>query len=119
MAGTDAFRWRMHVLRNRRLNTARRGCILPMQNQEVTAMRIEWNPGVGALRLVRGQTLRLVEGAGSTICAREGKVWITEENRPRDIVLEPGECHRLSSGGVAVVEALGEASVTLSERTGS
>jgi hypothetical protein len=83
---------------------------------EVITMRIEWNTGTGALRLVRGQTLRLLEGAGGTICAREGTVWITEENRRRDIVLEPGECHRLSSGGVAVIEALGEAAITLSGR---
>ena len=39
-------------------------------------------------------------------------MWITEENRPRDIVLEPGACYRLSNGGVAVIEALGEASVS-------
>jgi hypothetical protein len=73
-------------------------------------MRIELR--TGALQLQRGQTLRVVDGAGSTICARHAAVWITEENRPRDIVLEPGSCYQLSNRGVAVIEALGEASVS-------
>jgi hypothetical protein len=54
----------------------------------------------------------VVDGVGSTICARHAAVWITEENRPRDIVLEPGSCYRLSNRGIAVIEALGEASVS-------
>lgn len=74
-------------------------------------MRIELKSG--ALRLVRGQTLRVVDGAGSTICAHAGNVWITEENRGRDVVLSPGGCYQLREVGIAVVEALDEASVTL------
>ena len=66
----------------------------------------------GALQLRRGQTLKVVDGAGNTVCASHAPVWITEENRPRDIVLEPGSCYRLSNRGVAVIEALGEASVS-------
>lgn len=73
-------------------------------------MRIELK--TGALQLQRGQTLKVVDGAGSTVCASHAAVWITEENRPRDIVLEPGRCYRLSSRGVAVIEALGAASVS-------
>ncbi len=76
-------------------------------------MRIELDGG--GLRLDRGQILRLRDGAGSTICAREGSVWITEEKLPRDIVLEAGSCYRLRRPGLAVVHALGgEATVTLS-----
>ena len=44
----------------------------------------------GAVRLGPNQTLKVVDGAGSTVSALEGAVWITEENRPQDIVLEPG-----------------------------
>jgi hypothetical protein len=73
-------------------------------------MRIELK--TGALQMSRGQTLKVVDGAGSTVCATHAAVWITEENRPRDIVLEPGRCYRLSNRGVAVIEALGEASVS-------
>lgn len=73
-------------------------------------MRIELK--TGALQLQRGQTLKVVDGEGSTVCASHAAVWITEENRPRDIVLEPGGCYRLSNRGVAVIEALGSASVS-------
>ena len=67
----------------------------------------------GAVRLNANQTLRLREAAGSTVCALEGSVWITEENQPRDIVLEKGACYRLRHAGVALVNALGgEASVS-------
>jgi len=74
-------------------------------------MKIELESGL--LRLERGQTLRVVNGAGSTICAHTGSVWITEENRPKDVVLSPGGCYQLREVGVAIVEALGQASVTL------
>src|SRR3954471_5859473 len=50
-------------------------------------MKIELDSGL--LRLERGQTLRVVDGAGSTICAHTGSLWITEENRPADVVLSP------------------------------
>lgn len=73
-------------------------------------MRIELR--TGALKLQRGQTLKVLDGAGSTICASHAAVWITEENRPRDIVVEPGGCYELRARGVAVIEALGEASVS-------
>jgi len=73
------------------------------------AMRIEMKSG--AVTLGPNQTLRLVDGAGSTVCAVEGSVWITEENQARDIVLQAGSgtpsCYRLRSRGVAIVNSLG------------
>jgi hypothetical protein len=74
-------------------------------------MRIELN-GTGGLRLRRGQTLRVVNGAGTRICAQDGAVWLTEQNSPADVVLEPGNCYRLARRGVAVIEALGDASLS-------
>lgn len=69
----------------------------------------------GAVTLGPNQTLRVVDGAGSTVCAVEGAVWITEENDPRDIVLQAGSCYQLRREGVAVLNPLsGEASVSLS-----
>jgi len=73
-------------------------------------MKIELR--TGALQLQRGQMLKVVDGAGSTVCASRAAVWITEENRARDIVVEPGDCYRLRERGIAVIEALGEASVS-------
>ena len=68
-------------------------------------MRLELE--AGAVRLSPHQTLRLRDSAGSTICAVEGAVWITEENQARDIVLAQGNCYRLRNRGLAVVNPLG------------
>ena len=51
-------------------------------------MKLELNKG--NVKLGPNQTLKVVDGAGSTVTAVEGSVWITEENRPNDIVLSPG-----------------------------
>jgi Protein of unknown function (DUF2917) len=74
-------------------------------------MRIELQGG--NLHLATGQTLRVRDGAGSTVCCRSGTLWVTEENRPRDVLLSPGACHMLSQRGVALVQALGEADVAI------
>ena len=68
-------------------------------------MKIELE--AGAVRLAPNQTLKLVDGAGSTVCAVEGSVWITEENQARDIVLERGGCYRLREKGLAIINPLG------------
>jgi DUF2917 family protein len=68
-------------------------------------MRLELDKG--AVRLSPHQTLRLRDSAGSTVCAVEGSVWITEENQARDIVLAQGNCYRLRNRGLALVNPLG------------
>lgn len=68
-------------------------------------MRLELEQG--AVRLSPHQTLRLRDSAGSTVCAVEGSVWITEENQARDIVLAQGNCYRLRNRGLALVNPLG------------
>lgn len=75
-------------------------------------MRIELD--ADKLRLAQGQTLRLRDGVGGTVCCRAGTVWVTEENQARDVVLEAGACHRLSQRGVALVQALGDALISFS-----
>ena len=65
-----------------------------------------------ALRLARGQTMKVHNGAGSTICAREGTVWLTEENSRSDVLLAPGQCFRLQKSGTAVLQAFDDASVS-------
>ncbi|MSQ62985.1 MAG: DUF2917 domain-containing protein [Betaproteobacteria bacterium] len=74
-------------------------------------MKIELDSG--ALQLARGQTLKMQDAAGSTICAREGTVWITEENSRNDVVLEPGSCYHVSRPGLTIVQAFADASVSL------
>jgi hypothetical protein len=60
----------------------------------------------GAVKLAPNQTLRVVDGEGTTVCALEGAVWITEENQPRDIVLQQGACYRLRERGIAILNSL-------------
>jgi len=67
----------------------------------------------GALRLGRGQTVKLQDAVGSIVCAREGTVWITEENSRKDVVLEPGACFRIDRPGLTIVQAFADASVSL------
>ena len=74
-------------------------------------MRIELHGG--NLHLARGQTLRVRDGVGSTVCCRSGTLWVTEENRARDILLGPGACHTLSQRGIALVQSLSEADVAI------
>jgi hypothetical protein len=68
-------------------------------------MRLELKSG--AVKLGANQTLRVVDGEGTTVCAVEGSIWITEENQPKDIVLQAGACYRLRQRGVALLNSLG------------
>ena len=68
-------------------------------------MRLELE--AGAVKLAPHQILRLRDSAGSTVCAVQGAVWITEENQSRDIVLAQGNCYRLRHRGLAIINPLG------------
>jgi hypothetical protein len=72
-------------------------------------MRIELN--AGTLQLARGQVLRLADAEGRTVCSTGGAIWITEDERRSDVVLQGGACHRLR--GSALVQALSPATVSL------
>ena len=68
----------------------------------------------GGLRLDQGQILKVRDSMGSTVCALEGAVWITEDHQLKDIVLEEGQCYRLQNPGLAIVHALsGPAAISL------
>jgi hypothetical protein len=102
----------MYRLRIYRLSPLVAGGILRMREIQESRMRLELKQG--AVKIGPNQTLRVVDGAGSTVCAVEGSVWITEENQARDIVLERGGCYRLRHRGVTLVNSLGgEAAVSL------
>ena len=74
-------------------------------------MRIEL--GKGSLHLRNGQTLRVRDGAGNTVHCQAGTLWVTEENRPRDVLLGPGASHLLSQNGMALVQALSDADLAI------
>jgi hypothetical protein len=75
-------------------------------------MRIDLRSG--GVSLARGAAIRIREGAGSTLQVLHGSVWITEENSPRDVVLQPGQRFRLAGSGLAVIEAFSDASIAVS-----
>ncbi|HEU4352617.1 MAG TPA: DUF2917 domain-containing protein [Burkholderiales bacterium] len=62
--------------------------------------------------LQRGKFLRILGGAGSTVTADAGSVWVTEEASPRDVVLRPGQSLKLHRPGLALVEAMSDAAIS-------
>jgi hypothetical protein len=81
-------------------------------NSKECIMRIELK-SQGPVRLADGQTLRVVDGAGTTVVCKEGTLWVTEENQPRDVVLEAGACVRLKRAGLTLIQALSPATLSL------
>lgn len=75
-------------------------------------MRIELKTA-GPVCLADGQTLRVLDAAGTTLVCNEGTLWVTEENQPRDFVLEAGACVRLKRAGLTLIQALSPASFSL------
>jgi Protein of unknown function (DUF2917) len=63
--------------------------------------------------LQRGRFLRVMDGAGSTLIAHSGSVWVTEEDGERDVVLRPGQSLRLRRPGLALVEAFSDAAISV------
>jgi hypothetical protein len=62
--------------------------------------------------LQRGRFLRVRHGAGNTVTARAGTVWITEQDNPRDVVLRAGQSFTLGRRGLALIEAFSDASIS-------
>jgi hypothetical protein len=67
------------------------------------------------IELSRGKFLRLTPGAGSSVTAHAGSVWITEEDSPRDVVLRAGQSFTFRRPGLALVEAFSDASLEHSD----
>jgi hypothetical protein len=67
------------------------------------------------IELKRGNVLRLRGARGTTVTARWGAVWITEEESLRDVVLAPGESFTLVRPGLALIQAFGDASIRVDD----
>jgi hypothetical protein len=65
--------------------------------------------------LQRGRFLRVMDGAGSTVTAHAGSVWVTEEDGARDVVLRAGQSLRLRRRGLALVEAFSDAAISFEQ----
>lgn len=66
--------------------------------------------------LRRGKFLRMRKAAGSTVTVHSGAVWITEQDNPHDVMLQPGQSFTLGRSGLTLVEAFGDASITVDNR---
>ena len=75
------------------------------------AVRIECTPFRAAL--AAGELLRLEAPRGRQVTVEAGHVWITEEAQPDDVWLGPGQRVWLVGEGLAVLEAKGEARLTI------
>jgi hypothetical protein len=64
------------------------------------------------IELRRGNLLRLSNQ--NTVTARSGLLWITEPNNRRDLILRPGQSFTPAPAGLALVEAVTDASLSLS-----
>jgi hypothetical protein len=64
------------------------------------------------LALARGDLLR-IKGGRAVLFVEHGPVWITQEEDGRDVVLPAGAWLRLEGDGITIVQAAGDASVTL------
>jgi quercetin dioxygenase-like cupin family protein len=62
-------------------------------------------------QLAEGDVIRIRDTEGKSLIVFEGRVWLTQDEDSRDIVLEAGESFVLDRGGVAIAQALRDASV--------
>lgn len=63
--------------------------------------------------LPRGKRIRVRDAAGSMLQVLDGTVWVTEEGNPRDVVLRRGQRFLLARRGLALVEAFGDAAISV------
>jgi len=61
--------------------------------------------------LPEARLLRLPDAAGHRIVSLSGDVWITEQDRPEDIILRAGDSVTLRTHGTALVMAFGSADI--------
>ena len=75
-------------------------------------MKVEFN--LVDLDMRKKGIVKLRDAAGVTIACREGAIWVTLDNDPRDIVLEPGESFTGAEHRPAMIYALQPSSLALS-----
>jgi hypothetical protein len=63
--------------------------------------------------LAKSQAVTLTDAVGSEITCLGGALWITQDEDPRDIVLQSGESFTLDRKGPAIVWALAASSVEM------
>lgn len=62
-----------------------------------------------AISLRHGDAHRIDAGKGLWVQCLTGTLWLTQDNDPRDIVLEPGDGATIERDGLSIVSALSDA----------
>lgn len=70
--------------------------------------------GTVEVNLPSREILRLRDSKGCTVRVDAGHVWVTEEGKLRDAVLEPGALYTIGRQGLTLLNAFGDARVTVS-----
>lgn len=65
------------------------------------------------MKLAPGAVMRIARARGIEVACEAGHLWITEEGQPCDVWLAAGQRVTLVGDGLAVLEAKGEARLTL------
>ena len=60
--------------------------------------------------LAARQSMALPDISGTALQVKHGRIWITQENDTRDIVLGPGEVFVVERDGLTIIEAQNDAS---------
>jgi hypothetical protein len=68
-------------------------------------------PERGRHTLAAGRVLRVARGEAGTVYCAKGRLWVTRDGTPEDIVVRAGERCAVATG--AVIEALGDAEINL------
>lgn len=66
-----------------------------------------------ALSLRHGEAHRIDAGKGLRVQCLNGTLWLTQDNDPRDIVLEAGDGATIERDGLSIVSALSDAQFLL------
>ena len=75
---------------------------------------LDFRPPAAALSALRkGELLRLEGRRGLRITSRRGSLWLTQDGDPNDVVLDPGEAHRLEADGPVLIQELDRACVSV------
>jgi len=69
------------------------------------------------MRMARGSSVRIEDGAGILVCVREGELWITQQGDSRDRFVNPGRCFRLECDGASLLYAMRRTHATLTAPT--
>jgi len=66
-----------------------------------------------AISLHHGEAHRIDAGKGLRVQCLTGTLWLTQDNDPRDIVLEAGDGATIERDGMSIVSALSDAQFVL------